>query len=363
MRRTCRLAVAFVLGTPLLPLSAGCGSSASAPLSFGPTPDGGPRHDAAPAPTTKVVAGPSCQAPGPGSTSCAGGTCCAAPRVAGGAFFRSYDGISTNGATKANPATVSDFSLDQYEVTVARFRAFVAATTSGWAPAAGAGKHAYLTAGGVTDTTGALEKGWDATWTPKLATTAAAWGTALACDASFATWTPAPGATEDHPINCLDWYDAYAFCIWDGGFLPTEAEWNYAAAGGTDQRVYPWSLAYPPGSTTLDCSHAAYSATWPTTSCVPGGTSAVGAFSPAGDGKWGHADLAGNVFEWTLDSFEAAYSASCSDCADLAAVNDQVIRGGSYDGSPACLLNSLREDSLPAGRSASIGVRCARPPG
>jgi formylglycine-generating enzyme required for sulfatase activity len=52
----------------------------------------------------------------------------------------------------------------------------------------------------------------------------------------------------------MDWYEAYAFCIWDGGFLPTDAEWNYAAAGGAQQRAYPWSN--PPTSLTIDPSYA-----------------------------------------------------------------------------------------------------------
>ena len=48
------------------------------------------------------------------------------------------------------------------------------------------------------------------------------------------TWTSAAGANEKRPQNCLSFYDLHAFCIWDGGFLPSEAEWEYAAAGGSD---------------------------------------------------------------------------------------------------------------------------------
>jgi formylglycine-generating enzyme required for sulfatase activity len=272
--------------------------------------------------------------------------------VTGGSFLFGYDGISTSGKSTASMASISTVSLDRYEVTVGRFRAFVAAEVAGWRPTAGSGKHSNLNGGKGLN--GGTEGGWDTSWSASLATTAAEWATNLACETN-ATWSGSPGSLEEHPINCVDWYEAYAFCIWDGGFLPSEAEWDYTAAGGGEQRVYPWSLAFPPGSTTLDCSHANY------TSCGTG-TNKVGSESPLGDGKWGQADLAGNVFEWNLDWYAMSYPTTCDDCANLTKAEYKVIRGGGFEGASACLLNSLRETSVPDGRSSSIGVRCARPP-
>jgi len=350
MRRSLSAAPVTLLAALLL---THCSSSAS-PASAGGSGSG----------SLGLKTGASCGATGPGLTDCGSDgarSCCSAAQVPGGDFFRSYDGISTNGATKDFPATVSAVAVDEYEVTVGRFRAFATAEVAGWRPATGSGKHSHLNGGKGLN--GGTEPGWDASWSADLAATSGEWATRLACDAKFATWTGSAGAHEDFPINCIDWYEAYAFCIWDGGFLPSEAEWNFTASGGDEQRVYPWSAAYPPGSTTLDCSHADYSASWPSTSCVPSGTTKVGSFSPLGDGKWGHADLGGNVFEWTFDGYGQTYPAKCDDCADLTSTSNRVIRGGAFDGSPACLLNSLREASVPAGRSRDVGVRCARPPG
>ena len=140
---------------------------------------------------------------------------------------------------------MSGFRLDKYLATVGRFRAFVAASVAGWVPAAGSGKHVHLNGGqGLVNSGGAgYEPGWDPTDTLELATTSADWMARLNCEPSFHTWTDIPGQNESLPINCVDWYEAYAFCIWDGGFLPSEAEWEDAAAGGAEQRAYPWGSA------------------------------------------------------------------------------------------------------------------------
>jgi len=280
---------------------------------------------------------------------------CGSLEIVGGTYLRSYDGFTYTDDT--NPATVSSLRLDQYEVTVGRFRQFVGAVVGGWLPAAGSGKHTHLNAGqGLVATGGGYETGWDATdWDSQLATTTTAWDANLA----NGTWTATAGSNEDLPISEVDWYEAYAFCIWDGGFLPSESEWNYAAAGGRDQRAYPWSPAFPPGSTSIDCTQANYDG------CPLGVVHPVGSKSPAGDGKWGQADLAGNVWEWNLDWNENSYVTPCVDCANLTAdpmAPYRVIRGGSFGNGTNALLVSYRDLDPPYYRGDLVGVRCARGP-
>ena len=299
-------------------------------------------------------------------TSCGGSgsvSCCTSLAVAGGTYDRSYDGLDY--ASTSSPATVSGLRVDQYEVTVGRFRQYVNYLVGGGSlPAAGSGKHTHLNGGNGLVSAGAAsadggveyETGWDATWNANIATTATGWNNNLACDSPFSTWTPTAGNDENLPVNCVSWYEAYAFCIWDGGFLPSEAEWNYVAAGGSDQRAYPWSPAYPPGSMSIACSNANYYG------CPAGTAIAVGSESPTGDGKWGQSDLAGNVWEWSLDYY-ATYVTPCTDCADLTVGSDRVARGGSFRNASAALLVSDRYVfGSPVNRSGIVGARCARTP-
>jgi formylglycine-generating enzyme len=288
-----------------------------------------------------------------GVSSCgAGESCCTSLNVVGGTFLRSYDGATFTDA--AHPATVSAFRLDKYEVTVGRFRRFVEAVVAGWGPPNGAGKHTHLNGG--TGLNGGTEGGWDPSWTALLATTPAAWTTNLQCGYPYDTWTASAGADESLPINCENWYEAYAFCIWDGGFLPTEAEWNYAAAGGSDQRVYPWSN--PPSAPTADYTYASYDCLGD--SCSFQDILFVGS-DPTGDGKWGQSDLGGNVAEWNLD-IQAPYTTPCDDCASLGAGPNRSIRGGGFNSDLTGLLAAGRDANTPDTRNEIYGIRCARTP-
>ncbi len=251
----------------------------------------------------------------------------------------------------SSPAAVSGFRLDNYEVTVGRFRQFVGAVVGGWLPAAGSGKHTHLNGGqGLSATGGGYEAGWDETnWNRQIATTVSGWTSNLA----GGTWTASAGSNEKLPITEIDWYEAYAFCIWDGGFLPSESEWNYAAAGGSDQRAYPWSTV---GTNSISCTNANYSG------CPAGGANAVGSESPAGDGKWLQSDLAGNVWEWNLDWYASSYVTPCVDCANLTAASDLVFRGGGVGFDATYLLASYRLHGPALDRYSSVGVRCSRTP-
>lgn len=102
------------------------------------------------------------------------------------------------------------------------------------------------------------------------------------------------GDKSDHPVNCVDWDQAVAYCQWEGKRLPTEAEWEKAARG-TDGRIYPW------GNTAPDCNRAQYGK-------CGGQTVSVGT-KPAGSSPYGVLDMAGNVDEWVADWYDSDYYA------------------------------------------------------
>ncbi|MEO6776790.1 MAG: SUMF1/EgtB/PvdO family nonheme iron enzyme [Kofleriaceae bacterium] len=289
--------------------------------------------------------------------------CCASSVVAGNAvgaslagtaYYRIYD-VGTDGMyTNMNyPATVSDFRLDKYLVTVGRFREFVNAGmgTQSSPPAAGDGARPL---NGIAN-----QGGWDSSFNTSLASSTIALTTALKCSAARQTWTDIAGSNESLPINCLTWYEAAAFCAWDGGFLATLAEGQYATSGGSEQRAYAFSN--PPSSLTFDCTYANYSANFTTFCTGSGVANRVGSESPKGDGKWGQSDLVGNLYDWALD-WGNMLTGSCDNCAALipeGGVNFRSMRGGPFDGPPK-RGGATFVIATPATRSYEIGARCAR---
>lgn len=285
---------------------------------------------------------PSC-ALGLSPTSCGSGSddCCASLLVPGGTFTRNAD---TNAIGTAL-ATVSAFRLDKYEVTVGRFTAYTWAAGT-YAPPPGSGMHVHLGPGGLNGS----ETGW--TYPANTARhTPQEWGT-LMNGCTDSTW----GAGQSLPANCVTYTEALAFCIWDGGFLPTSVEWNYAATGGDAQRLYPW------GSAAVDAQHAVFCG-----GGAPCPLPLTPGSRPMGVGRWGHLDLVGNVAEMTLDHSVPLIN-PCVDCASDTgpSVLFTDFRGGSYiDQIPAGpnALNAVAFSGLaPDVRKGYAGFRCARIP-
>jgi len=306
-------------------------------------------------------------------------SCCATLAVPGGTFYRTYDltdaglgaaPVDSGPTRKADPATVATVWLDKYLVTVGRFRQFVTAWNSGYVPANGSGKHTQANDGmGLMYSSIQYEFGWEPNWNiPSYyaPTTANLECLPVPGDTQYAwwTWTPEAGAQENLPINCATWYEAYAFCIWDGGFLPSEAEWGYAASGGTEQRPYPWADG---GSDTPDSTRAVYSCNYPPGSnCFQGvpPIAPVG-YAKGGAARWGQLDMAGELFEWTLDEYSPAYPTyadACVNCVDLLSSIDHVVRGGEFESTPEALVASVRASEPLNTRTPRVGFRCARTP-
>jgi formylglycine-generating enzyme len=307
--------------------------------------DGGPRTDAGS--TWTVVP---CGASPP---SCAGlphvcgphgdGDCCESDLVPGGSYLRdNYEG---------EQATVGTFCLDTYEITVGRFHNFLMAYP-GAKPAAGAGKNPNNPA----------DPGWDPTWTASLPVDQAALANTVAtypnCS-QYSKWVGNPDLYGDMPMNCFNWYEAYAFCAWDGGWLPTQVQWDYAARGGSDQRYYPWSS--PPSDMTLDPTYADYA-------CHADGGTGCGvnvAEVPVGSlwkgqGRFGQFDLLGNVMEWLQDWYTSSVQLPCVDCANLASGTYRALRGGSATSYKQNLASADATSYTPVQTWAYIGARCAR---
>ena len=167
----------------------------------------------------------------------------------------------------------------------------------------------------------------------------------------YCNWGAADRA--EHPVNCVDWDQAGAYCAWAEKRLPTEAEWEKAARG-TDGAVYPW------GNGAASCTLAVYD-DGSENGCGTGGTLPVGS-RPAGASPYGALDMAGNVWEWVSDWFGGSYyDTSPSKNPDgPVSGSDRVIRGGGFYYGAAYLRASSRHGNSPGDPNGHFGFRCAR---
>jgi formylglycine-generating enzyme len=184
-----------------------------------------------------------------------------------------------------------------------------------------------------------------------------------------ASWL-APGFAQgpEHPVVHVSWYDARAYCAWAGGRLPTEAEFEYASRAGRAAAQYPWGAAPEPvvgGARQANVADDALKRRHANLTVVPGYddghafTAPAGTFPPNG---FGLHDVAGNVAEWCLDSYDPKYYSLSIDRDPPGAPFglQRVIRGGSWLDDASNLRASYRVRDSPGYHDALVGFRCVR---
>ncbi len=194
----------------------------------------------------------------------------------------------------------------------------------------------FVEAGGYQERSLWSEAGWQARQ-------AEGWGRPRFFDEP--EWGHVTGAAQ--PVCGVSFYEAEAYASFAGGRLPTEAEWEKAARG-TDGRLYPWGNEWLPGR----CSGrgGAVRAAPP-----------VGSF-PLGASPYGALDMAGGVWEWCADWYDAAYfeRASDRDPSGPPLGRLKVARGGAWSALPLQNRTANRNAWRPTARFSNLGFRCAR---
>ena len=238
---------------------------------------------------------------------------------AGEFIMGSPDGEGYDDERPQHTVYLDAYYMDEYEVTNEQFSQFVDAT------------------GYTTD---AETEGWG--W----AATGDTWG-----EVEGAEWRHPQGpdgsieGKMDHPVVQVSWNDADAYCQWVGKRLPTEAEWEKAARG-TDGREYPW------GNSVADGSKLNYDLN-------VGDTTEVGAY-PDGASPYGAMDMAGNVWEWVVDWYDANYYGTSPESNPQGPDSGEyrVLRGGSWDLSRLRARCANRDWSIPDDWNLIVGFRC-----
>lgn len=152
----------------------------------------------------------------------------------------------------------------------------------------------------------------------------------------------------NHPVININWYEARDYCKWVGGDLPTEAQWEKAARG-TDGRRYPWGDFEP------NKSKANYNQN-------EGDTMSVGSYSQ-NVSPYGAMDMAGNVWEWTLDWYADSYNPSDTDNpSGPTAGQFRTIRGGCWYYEATFIRSAHRSKQNPLYRYYNVGFRCVTNP-
>ncbi len=248
------------------------------------------------------------------------------------------------GDERQHEVRVGDFYLGKYEVTVDQFRQFVTAT------------------GYRTEAEGNI--GAEGCWSEQ-----SDGGYGYVAGRSWRD--PGFPQTDDHPVVCVSWNDAQAYIDWlndemsEAGKryrLPTEAEWEYTARGGTTSPRY-WGNDPAAGcryaNTHDERSKRENGFSWEHAACDDGyaKTAPVGRF---GANLYGLHDMLGNVWEWTCSEYDGDYDGSEQICAETTQGVSFALRGGSWKGLPANVRAANRLRLAPSSRLIWLGFRLAR---
>lgn len=276
--------------------------------------------------------------------------------IASGSFVMgTYDrrGYQADGEGPPHEVELSAYSIARHPVTNSAFEAFVAAT--GHLTTAERFGDSFVFAGLLPDdfppTQGVVQAPW--------------WRLVEGAD-----WRHPEGPQSDlegrgdHPVVHVSWFDAEAYCRWSDTTLPTEAQWERAARGGTDGAHYPWGHdREPEGRHRMNV----YQGQFPTLDTGEDGwvgTCPVGSFPPNAFGLF---EMTGNVWEWCADWFDPEYYSRSPrhDPPGPERGNARVMRGGSYlchDSYCWRYRVDARSSNTPDSTAGNIGFRVAAAP-
>jgi sulfatase modifying factor 1 len=294
--------------------------------------------------------------------------------LAGGEFLMGSDSFYPEEGP-AHRERVEGFSIDRYQVTNGEYATFVATT-------------GYLTVAERPLDLSGIPGSPIASMPPGSLVFQQTSGPVDLSD-SRSWWAYVPGANwrhpqgpdssidglDDHPVVHVAYEDAEAYATWCGKALPKEAEWEFAARGGLEGKIFCWGDEMNPGGKIMANT---WQGDFPWRSLKPPGmdrTTPVGSFPPNGYGLY---DMAGNVWEWTADWFRARHhkqpkSPCCAppdareESYDPASpgidIPRKVLKGGSHLCAPVYCLRfrpSARMPQMVDTGMSHLGFRCVR---